>query len=255
MADQETATGQLPDCSRRGARGHHLDHGSHDEETIALGGPVRPISYGEPISEPRVVLLRRAVVMTVALMFLAGAGVNAWDARRGEQPAEADVGFADDMTSHYLQGVELAFAYLESGTDDFLRHVAREIITVQAGEARLLQAQMDWWDAEPSPDEALGWMGTPVPQDEQPGMASGDDLAALRAATGTDLDDLYSRLMIEHHAGGVSIADGALEDGRHPDIQVLAGTIRRVLEVEMDGLNQRRLELGLPQLQPEIDAD
>ncbi len=193
--------------------------------------------------------------MTVALMFLAGAGVHAWDARGGDRPAGADIGFADDMAFRHLQGVEMAFAYLESGSDEFLRHVAQEIITVQAGEARLLQAQMDRWDADPSPDEALGWMGTPVPQDDQPGMASEDELAALRAATGTDLDDLYSRLMIDHHAGGVVLAEAALEEGRHPDTRVLAGTIHRVLEVELDGLSRRRLELGLPEHQPQIEVD
>jgi hypothetical protein len=50
-------------------------------------------------------------------------------------------------------------------------------------------------------DPASGGMIMTVSADGlMPGMATKDELAKLRAATGRDLDILYSQLMIRHHS-------------------------------------------------------
>ena len=45
-------------------------------------------------------------------------------------------------------------------------------------------------------------------------MATPQQLADLQAARGLELDDLFTQLMIEHHAGGIHMAQYAQEHAR-----------------------------------------
>lgn len=198
--------------------------------------------------EGRLVPLAYAVLATLALMFLTGAAVYAWQQWAHEpRPNDVDVGFADDMTTHHLQGVEMSLRYLEDGTDPVLRQIANEIVLVQAGEARLLgQAMEDWGRPDVDLDTAMAWMGmAPVPQDQQPGMATEAQMAELEAAEGEELDDLFSRLMIDHHRGGVHMAAYAVEHGNVDDITRLAEAMVTTQRSEIAELNLRREALGL----------
>jgi len=196
---------------------------------------------------PRTVPLGRAVVAALALMFLTGAAVYAWTSRSDEpSPSAVDTGFFDDMQAHHLQGVTMALAYLHDGTDPTLQQMAREIVLVQAGEVRLMgQALEDWGSPDVDQEVAMDWMGMPVPQLEQPGMATGADLEALDRATGRELDDLFSRLMIEHHRGGVHMADAAAEDGHEDLVRRLATAMATTQRSEVSEMNLRREAIGL----------
>ncbi len=219
------------------AGGPPVDEG--DEE--ALGGDVEPFFAGRTVS------LGHAVIAVLALMFLTGAAVFAWQQWANEpHPNDADIGFADDMITHHLQGVAMSLAYLEDGTDPILRQTANEIILVQAGEARLLgQAMEDWGRPDVDHDTAMEWMGmAPVPQDQQPGMASEDEMAELEAAEGAELDELYSRLMIEHHRGGLHMSTYAEEHAAVPEIAHLAGAMATTQRSEIAELNLQREALG-----------
>ena len=144
------------------------------------------------------------VAAVVALGFLAGAGVYWWQQPEAE-PGRVDIGFYDDMSTHHLQGIQMGFTYLEGGSDPVLLHMAREIVLWQSGELRLMQQALQDWGEEGTPEQAMEWMGmSPVPQDAQPGMATPQETVSLERATGRELDDLLSRLMIDHHAWGAS---------------------------------------------------
>jgi uncharacterized protein (DUF305 family) len=54
------------------------------------------------------------------------------------------------------------------------------------------------------------------------GMATNEELAALRRATGRDAEVLFLRLMIRHHEGGVLMARALLERSTHRDVVTLA---------------------------------
>ena len=202
----------------------------------------------EPLVGGRVVDLGRAILVTVALVFLAGAAVYAWQQWAHEpRPNDVDVGFADDMRSHHSQGVTMALAYLEDGTDPTLRQMADEIVRVQAGEVRLLGQDLhDWGDPDTDLDTAMAWMGmAPVPQEEQPGMATDEELAELEAATGEELDDLFTRLMILHHRGGIHMAQYAVDHGHEADLTELARSMVTTQQSEIAEMNLRREDLGL----------
>ena len=213
-------------------------------------GPDGPPDDGlEPLVSGRTVDLGRAVLATLALMFLAGAAVFAWQQAAHEpDPSEVDIGFADDMRTHHLQGVAMSITYMEEGTDPLLRQIANEIILVQAGESRVLsQWLVDWGSPDLDLDTAMGWMGmTPVPQTEQPGMATEEELAELEAAEGDELDDLFSRLMIAHHRGGQHMAQYTADNASETSVRDLAEAMVITQRSEIGELNLHRESLGLP---------
>ncbi len=203
----------------------------------------------DPLIGGRTVDLGRALLAGFVAMFFAGAVVFAWQQAAHEpDPNEVDIGFADDMRTHHLQGVELALAYLEDGTDPYFRSVAEEIVIVQAGESRLMgQWLEDWGNPDLDLDNAMAWMGmAPVPQTEQPGMASEAEVAELEAAEGEELDDLFSRLMIAHHRGGQHMAQYAADHGSEEVVTDLAPAIVTTQQSEVAEMNIHREQLGLP---------
>jgi uncharacterized protein (DUF305 family) len=126
-----------------------------------------------------------------------------------------------------------------------LRNIAGEIVMGQAGEMKVMQFALRDWHASPDTDTAMEWMDTPVPQDEQPGMATAAELDALDRAEGRELDDLFSRLMIDHHLGGIHMADAAVERARLGDVEDLARAMAEGQRFEVDDLNRQRVRLGL----------
>lgn len=209
---------------------------------------VDPSEDQRPGLAGRTVSMSRAAVATAALMFLTGAAVYAWQSGEDQpDPNPVDIGFADDMFTHHLQGVAMAVTYLGEGTDPILRQTANEIIIVQAGEARLLGEEMEAWGRPDSdPEVAMDWMGMPVPQDQQPGMATEEQLAELETATGAELDDLFTTLMIEHHRGGIHMAEFVAANGSEPQVLRLAEAMVTTQQSEIGEMNARREAIGLP---------
>jgi uncharacterized protein (DUF305 family) len=191
----------------------------------------------------------QALLLALACVFAGAAGMYWWD-HRPDDPNAADVGFYDDMTVHHQQAIDMALVYLRNGTDPILRHMADEIVLFQAGDIRTMQTALQDWNKSPNDDVAMAWMGTPVAEDEQPGMANAGELAQLRDARGRALDDLFSRLMINHHAGGAHMADAEARLGHDHDERVWAEKLADAQRQEIHELNFARTRLGLEPAEP-----
>jgi uncharacterized protein (DUF305 family) len=55
-----------------------------------------------------------------------------------------------------------------------------------------------------------------------PGMATSDQLRALRAASGPQLDVLFLQLMLRHHQGGVVMLQYGADHASVPEVRNLA---------------------------------
>jgi uncharacterized protein (DUF305 family) len=77
-----------------------------------------------------------------------------------------------------------------------------------------------------------------------PGMATDEDLAALRAATGPQLDVLFLQLMLRHHEGGAGMLEYAAERAAEPQVRNLAAQMLRSQTTESDYLRQLLTERG-----------
>ncbi len=65
-----------------------------------------------------------------------------------------------------------------------------------------------------------------------PGMATEEELAQLRAVSGTESDVQFLRLMIRHHQGGRKMAEYTAEHAAVPAVAGLAGTIAETQTAE-----------------------
>jgi uncharacterized protein (DUF305 family) len=66
-----------------------------------------------------------------------------------------------------------------------------------------------------------------------PGMATPEQLAALRDAGGDDAVRLFLELMIPHHEGGLEMADAVLARTDVPQVVSLATGIRNAQQAEI----------------------
>ena len=189
----------------------------------------------------------QVVTLVVALCFLTG--VVGWWIGRPTDPSfnDVDVGFLSDMETHHGGAISLAFAYLAREHDSLVGQIAREIVLEQSQEISVMNAYLG--QAGPrkttTDDVAMDWMGLAVPISRMPGMPTNREMDELRASQGPTADEIFTRLMINHHAAGVAMADFADAHGENENVRHLAAAMAKVQRSEIAELNQRRKTLGL----------
>ncbi|MGZ8762737.1 MAG: DUF305 domain-containing protein [Acidimicrobiia bacterium] len=161
-----------------------------------------------------------------------------------------DVGFLHDMTTHHQQAVQMGLTYQQRGADPLLGHMAREIITSQSAEIGLFNHILEGWDEQDPPDQPMAWMGRGMSDHDMPGMATQAQLRQLAGSSGAELDDQFSRLMIAHHAGGLTMAAYAAANATNADIRGRARAVVEGQQAEISEINARRRQLGLEPVVP-----
>jgi uncharacterized protein (DUF305 family) len=158
-------------------------------------------------------------------------GMVGWliaDAGDDASGGDVDVGFLHDMRAHHEQAVQLGYMYLAlEDTDPALRTVARSIITGQSIDVgRMIQLLRDLDAPEAAEtEETMAWMGMPTPVDEMPGMASEPEIDAFGATSSGEADETFVELMVDHHRGGIHMAEAAASLAEHPEVRAMAAAI------------------------------
>ncbi|GAB3944795.1 DUF305 domain-containing protein [Micromonospora vulcania] len=185
---------------------------------------------------------RAPLVALVALLVFAlgyGAGVFAPPPRTPDD-ASAEAGFAQDMSRHHAQAVEMAMiAYANSPTPE-IRQLAYDMALTQQSQIGQMQRWLQEWHLLPTGSQpSMAWMpdGTQAGTDGlMPGMATSAQIAQLREAKGTEVDRLFLELMIKHHLGGLHMIDGVLDRTDRDEVVELAGTMKRNQQLEVTQL-------------------
>ncbi len=190
-----------------------------------------------------------AVVAAVALL----AGVIGWRVGRtqGEPDvpsrSSVDVGFFQDMQTHHNQAVAMGSIYLDHGTDPLLRQIAGEIVTYQSAEIGIMGEYLhNWGQAGTETNTSMAWMGAPTPRDQMYGLATKAQMQRLKDARGTDLDQLFTRLMIVHHAGGIYMASFAGNLAHTEAVKRWATGMEDGQRGEIAEMNRWRVNHGMP---------
>lgn len=189
-------------------------------------------------TRPRGRLLAGAIALAVVL---AGGGflVGRLGAPVPTVPTgtSAAAGFLRDMQVHHAQAVEMAMLLRDRSDDPELRALAYDIAIGQSGQAGQMYGLLESWDLpQASSQPAMSWMAQPVidgSSDGQhpdmaggdgtmPGMATAEQLDALRAADGAEAERLFLELMIVHHRGGLEMAEAVLARTRVPQVLAIA---------------------------------
>lgn len=205
-----------------------------------------PTEYLPGASWPQVLAIG---VIVAALAFAVG-----WKIQSGNTPSEdsVDVGFLRDMIDHHDQAVEMSLLVMRPhvGVDDDTLAYATEIVVDQRFQIGQMTAWLDdWgWGRGDIDREAMTWMvgdqGMPV--DEMVGMQPTSEMDALKAATGSEAAQRFIEMMIEHHRGGIHMADDAKRHAEEDKVRELAERISTAQAGEITDLRNLQEKLGFP---------
>lgn len=242
-------------------------------------GPGRPdpSAGGDESQRPRTSRwwYRLIVASAVVSLLLLGAAVGLLIASPGSTalpvpgPDSVDVGFAQDMSVHHEQAVQMAARERDISTDPELRQLAYDIETGQTAQIGQMQGWLALWGAalQPTGRPYMTWMspahgpamngsggaGTGAADagtagghgpDRMPGMAADEELRRLRSATGRELDVLFLQLVLRHHEGAIPMARDAALRAEHPTVRNLATQMLTAQTAESQYLRQLLADRG-----------
>lgn len=193
--------------------------------------------------EPDRLVIPALIVAAIAVLVLVAWGV--WQLRP-EPPGDtsAEAGFARDMSTHHSKAVEMALIIRDRTDDENLRLLATDIILTQQAQIGQMQGWLNLWDLRPTGGEApMTWMGHTM-GGPMPGMATADQISALRTLPVDEAEVEFLRLMIAHHRGGVSMAQGIVERSDQDDVLRLANSIIAGQQAEIDLMESMLRERG-----------
>ena len=190
----------------------------------------------------------QVVALVVALCFLSG--VVGWWLNKPDSDSfnGVDTGFLTDMETHHNSAINMSFDYLDRSHDPVVKHFAQEIISSQTQELAAMNSYLNRAGGTKVAGDgsvAMAWMGHPVRPADMPGMPTKAELGDLDTSSGLAADDLFTHLMIRHHAGGIGMARYAAAHGENAGVRALAATMARVQATEINEMNTRRVALGL----------
>ncbi len=150
--------------------------------------------------------------------------------RQEVEVTEADIRYMRMMIPHHEQAVTMTDLVPDRVHDDGVASLAERIAVTQAGEIDAMQA---WLDRN-APDGADGGDGRGHAHGRMPGMATPEQLDALRAAEGVEFDRLFLDLMITHHEGALTMAENYLPDGVEPNALHMAQEVITTQTAEIE---------------------
>ena len=221
-------------------------------------GSADPDPVHTSADRPRWVRVFVAAGLALGLLLLGAAGGLLLGLPGSTSPAvpatdSVDVGFAQDMTVHHQQAVQMASWERDHTADPALKQLAADIEATQTSQIGRMQGWLELWGAAALPVGGhMRWMTDPAAMHgdhdapmtpgagvaTMPGMASTADLNNLRAATGSQLDVLFLQLMLRHHEGGASMLNYAAERAELPQVRNLARQMLSSQTTESDYLRQ-----------------
>ncbi|MFD8320570.1 DUF305 domain-containing protein [Kitasatospora purpeofusca] len=207
--------------------------------------------------------LAAALALALGVPALVAGGTSASGTSSLSVPADdsPEAGFARDMATHHQQAVDLSFIVRDRTTDEPTRTLAFDIINTQANQRGMMMGWLDQWGlTQHSPAKPMAWMamgGHGHGADYQahdgslmPGMATNTQLAKLRSLSGREAEVFYLQLMLEHHKGGVEMAQGYVDMARNESEKRLAQSmvIGQTSEIGLitDMLKDRGAAPGVP---------
>lgn len=223
--------------------------------------------FSGQLRRQRTALLVIGVIGAMVLGFAIGVlARQPLDRDSGPSPSAVDIGFSQDMSAHHAQAVEMAGVALIRSGDQDVRRLAYDILTTQQNQVGRMQGWLQLW-GEPARavDGYMGWMtehggghdhtgaasghATEGPVREMPGMASPEELSALRRAEGAELDVLFLQLMLRHHQGGLPMIQYAATYAETAAVRTLASNMDQTQQGEsqlMTGMLTARGAAPLP---------
>jgi uncharacterized protein (DUF305 family) len=143
---------------------------------------------------------------------------------------DADIAFAQNMSEHHNQAVEMSFVVLANSENSDLKGLAYDIINTQSTQRGMMMAWLQNWDESLNSDLDHTQM-------KAMGMASKVEMERLYELGANELDALFVELMIQHHMGGIEMAENYTQVGKYELLISLAETMIAGQRGEIEYLN------------------
>ncbi|KAB8197600.1 DUF305 domain-containing protein [Nonomuraea phyllanthi] len=142
----------------------------------------------------------------------------------------ADITYVQDMIVHHRQAMDMALLAPTRAASAQLKSLAARIKDAQGPE---IQFMTTWLREQQQkvPDHHAA-------HDGMPGMATPEQMEALKAATGKEFDRMFLELMIKHHLGAITMSDRVLTSGSHMRVEELAGDVSVTQTAEIRRMQQ-----------------
>ncbi|MFJ9947358.1 DUF305 domain-containing protein [Kitasatospora sp. NPDC091207] len=202
--------------------------------------------------------LAASLALALGIPALVASGTSASGSSSLTAPADdsPEAGFARDMATHHQQAVDLSFAVRDRTDDAAVRTLAFDIINTQANQRGMMMGWLDQWGLpQHSGAKPMTWMRMNHGYEAHdgslmPGMATNTQLARLRSLSGRDAEVYYLQLMLEHHKGGVEMAQGYVDMAKNETEKRLAQSmvVGQTSEIQLitDMLAERGAAPGVP---------
>ncbi|MEV6210761.1 DUF305 domain-containing protein [Kitasatospora sp. NPDC051914] len=213
------------------------------EETSATRVEEHEGGAGTPRRSRKLLWWPAAIAAVIALCLgvsalVAGGSDSGGSSAAAPTTDSAEAGFARDMATHHQQAIDMSFIVRDRTQDEDVRNLAFDIINTQANQRGMMMGWLDQWGLTQSTSaKPMAWMGHTYEAHDgslMPGMATNTDLAKLRTLSGRDAEVLYLQLMIEHHKGGVEMAQAYVDAARNDVEKRLAQTMVNGQKSEID---------------------
>ncbi|GJF28880.1 hypothetical protein KNE206_15800 [Kitasatospora sp. NE20-6] len=184
--------------------------------------------------------LAAVVALCLGVPALVASGTSASGSSTSATPStdSPEAGFARDMATHHQQAIDMSFIVRDRTQAADVRNLAFDIINTQANQRGMMMGWLDQWGlTQSTPTAPMAWMGHTYTAHDgslMPGMATNTDLAELRKLSGTQAEVLYLQLMIEHHKGGLAMAQGYVDVARNDVEKRLALSMVNGQQSEID---------------------
>ena len=166
----------------------------------------------------------------------------------------AEAGFARDMQTHHIQGVELAMIVRDRTDDPAVRLLAYDIATTQGQQSGQLYGWLTEWQlSQLGSEPSMTWMTRPGRSDTghdhasthvagapMPGLATEAQIATLKAASGVEAERIFLTLMIAHHKGAIDMAKAVIDRADNTSVLGFAKSVMLSQTSEIE-LMQRML--------------
>jgi len=161
---------------------------------------------------------------------------------------DADVSFAQEMIAHHQQALDMAKLASTRGTNAQVKDLASRIEKAQDPEIQQMRGWLSQWGAATtSATSSMSGMSMPsssmpaMDHGSMPGMMSDADMQMLEQAAGIEFDEMFLRMMVQHHQGAVDMAKTELANGSNADAKALA---QRIIDAQTAEITEMRQLLG-----------
>ncbi|WP_432075836.1 DUF305 domain-containing protein [Streptomyces wuyuanensis] len=132
-----------------------------------------------------------------------------------DSPNAADVSYVRMMIAHHAQALEMTALVPDRAGGTPVKRLADRIRAAQQPEIGAMQG---WLKQHSKATDGHGAHD----HGAMPGMATGEQLAQLRAAKGKAFDELFLKLMITHHQGALTMGATVLSEGNNVQVEEMA---------------------------------